>query len=62
MNKVISREYVEKNYIEKQKVKEFINNNMKKLWVDTCAEDSGKYTAYMKVLNFLEGTEDANKQ
>lgn len=61
MKKVISREYVEKNYIKKDDLKKFVINNMKNLWVDTCVEDSRKYTAYKEVLNFLEETKDVNK-
>ena len=31
-----------------------IEKDMKHLWVDTCAEHSGKYTAYRNVLCILE--------
>lgn len=42
------------NSIPKEKIKTEIKSKMKNLWVDTCAEDSGKYTAYMSILNLLE--------
>ena len=42
------------NSISKEKIKTEIKSKMKNLWVDTCAEDSGKYTAYMSILNLLE--------
>lgn len=37
-----------------EELQEYIENQMKYLWVDTCAEDSGKYTAYMDILNKIE--------
>ena len=39
------------------KIKEKIDKEMKYLWVDSCAEDSGKYSAYKDVLNILEDIE-----
>lgn len=46
-----------KNYISKDKIKEKIKKEMKYLYVDSCAEDSGKYSAYMSILNFLKEDE-----
>lgn len=40
--------------ISKDKVRQKITKKMKYLMVDTCAEDSGKYTAYRDILNLLE--------
>ena len=51
---IISEKELKNNYISKEKIKTEIKNKMKNLWVDTCAEDSGKYTAYMSILNLLE--------
>ena len=42
------------NSISKDKIKDFISEKMKHLYVDSCAEDSGKYTAYKNILNLLE--------
>lgn len=50
----ISEKDLKNNYISKEKMKTEIKNKMKNLCVDTCAEDSGKYTAYMSILNLLE--------
>ena len=51
---IISEKDLKNNYISKEKIKTEIKNKMKNLWIDTCAEDSGKYTAYMSILNLLE--------
>lgn len=37
-----------------KKIKTEIEEKMKYLWVDSCAEDSGKYSAYRHILNILE--------
>lgn len=42
------------NFISKDKIKEFITKKMKFLYVDSCAEDSGKYSAYMEIRGLLE--------
>lgn len=45
--------YIE-NSISKEELRKEIIDKMKNLWVDTCAEDSGKYTAYKNILNLVE--------
>lgn len=45
---------IKENYISKEKIKDFVSKKMKYLYVDSCAEDSGKYTAYKNILNLLE--------
>lgn len=44
----------DRGFISKDKIKDFASEKMKHLYVDSCAEDSGKYTAYKNILNLLE--------
>ena len=37
-----------------KKIEDTVRNGMKNLWIDSCAEDSGKYSAYISILNILE--------
>lgn len=67
-NPVISREYVEKNYIKKQELKNFINAELKA--INKCRKDVGFLTnqqydaieaVYKAIKNiFLGETEDEN--
>lgn len=43
------------DYIKKDIIVDRISKRMKYLMVDSCAEDSGKYTAYRDILNLIEG-------
>lgn len=52
--RIAIEEIREEYYISKDKIKDFVSKKMKYLYVDSCAEDSGKYTAYKNVLNLLE--------
>lgn len=66
MNKVISREYVEKNYIHKDKVRNKINELIQAY--EDSKDEYGESEYYFpdytiqKLEELLEGTEDANKQ
>ncbi len=51
---VVNKQAIRSNYILKDKIKDFVSKKMKYLYVDSCAEDSGKYTAYKNILNLLE--------
>lgn len=37
-----------------KKIEETVKKGMKNLWVDSCAEDAGKYSAYMSIRRILE--------
>lgn len=37
-----------------KKIEETVKKGMKNLWIDSCAEDSGKYSAYMSIRSILE--------
>ena len=37
-----------------KKIEETVKKGMKNLWIDTCAEDAGKYSAYMSIREILE--------
>lgn len=68
MNKVISREYVEKNYIKKEDLQNFVDAEMK--MIKKCRKDvgfisnqqyDGMETVYKAIQNiFLEDTRDEN--
>ena len=70
MNKVISREYVEKNYIKKSDLEGFVNAELK--IINKCRKDVGFLTnqqydameaVYKAIKNlFLEETKDGDKQ
>ena len=70
MNKVISREYVEKNYIKKSDLEGFVNAELN--MINKCRKDVGFLTnqqydameaVYKGIKNiFLEETKDVNKQ
>ena len=69
MNKVISREYVEENYIKKDDLQNFIDGEL--MMIEKCRKDvgfisnqqyDGMEAVYKTIKNlFLEGTKDANK-
>ena len=68
MNQVISREYVEKNYIHKDKIREVIEE-LDKLIEESKKRNNGYWTDYSIILDkqkeillkILEETEDVNK-
>ncbi len=71
MNPVISRKYVEENYVEKKKLKRVIESELKIISRMTNKDKAtarqlqldGMKAAYTCIQNiFLGGTEDANKQ
>lgn len=57
MNKVISREYVEKNYIHKDVLREILKDYANNL---PTFENAIRF--YRELEKLVEGTEDANKQ
>ena len=57
MNKVISREYVEKNYIHKDVIKEILNKYGKKPMVE-----NNVVRFYRELEKQVEETSDVNKQ
>jgi len=57
MNKVISREYVEKNYIHKDVIREILNKHGKKPMTD---ENVVRF--YKEIEKQVEETKDVNKQ
>ena len=69
MNKVISREYVDKNYIKKSELAGYVNAELK--MINKCRKDVGFLTkqqydameaVYKSIKNlFLEETKDVNK-
>ncbi len=72
MNPVISREYVENNYVEKQKIEQKIWNDLENLYTlaekETAKEYDneyyemlGRYKLAKEIHDYLGGTKDANK-
>jgi len=69
MNKVISKEYVDKNYIKKSELAGYVNTEL--TMIDKCRKDVGFLTnqqydameaVYKAIKNiFLEETKDVNK-
>ena len=54
LNTLNLSEQLNKEKEKNKKIEETVKKGMKNLWVDTCAEDAGKYSAYMSISRILE--------